>query len=69
LKENLNYIKYTLQNSVDAFRLFDQTKDKFANSPEIASAIIHKLATRSNITPRNFDDKLFSRKEYKGILK
>jgi len=36
---------------------------------EISAAIIQKLATRSNITPRNFDEKLFARVEYKAMLR
>jgi len=69
LEENLNYVKYTLKNSNDAFEIFDQTKEKFQDVPDLAAAIVAKLAIRSNITPRNFDDKVFSRKEYKGMLK
>jgi hypothetical protein len=53
LQENLNYIKYTLKNTNEAFAHFDITKDKFQDfPPEIPAAIIQKMATRLNINIR-----------------
>ena len=69
LEENLNYIKYSLKSSHEAFSMFDITKDRFANHPELASSIVQKLATRSDIHAKNFEEKLFSRPEYKAMLK
>ena len=40
LQENLNYIKYDLKNTHEAFSLFDITKDKFNSSPDIAASLI-----------------------------
>lgn len=39
------------------------------NQPEIASALVQKLAVASQIDERNFDEKLFARVEYKNMLK
>ena len=52
--------------------MFDIVKEKFESSPEmgeIAAAIVQKLAMRSNITARTFDEKLFARNEYKAMLR
>lgn len=59
LEENLNYIKHTLKTSDDAFKLFEITKEKFKSTPDISCAIVQKLATRSNINPKNFDKVVF----------
>lgn len=40
LEENLSYIKYDLKNTHEAFKLFDITKEKFAEAPEIAASLI-----------------------------
>jgi hypothetical protein len=40
MPENLNYIKYNLQNSEDAFKMFEITQTKYESSPEIPAAII-----------------------------
>jgi mannitol/fructose-specific phosphotransferase system IIA component (Ntr-type) len=69
LQENLNYIKFNLKDTHEAFRIFDETKSTFENRPEIAASMIQKLATKSKITPKNFDEKLFARVEYKGMLR
>ena len=69
LNENLNYIKHNLKNSHEAFKLFEITKEKFENKPEIAAQIIQKFATGSDITKKNFEEKLFGRVEYKEMLK
>ena len=37
LLENLNYIKFNLKNTEEAFKLFDITKQKFSDRPDIAS--------------------------------
>jgi len=39
LHENLNYIKFTLKDSKEAFNLFEITKDAF-DSAEIPAALI-----------------------------
>jgi hypothetical protein len=65
----LNYIKHNLKSSHEAFKLFEITKEKFENKPEIAAQIIQKFATGSDITKKNFEEKLFSRVEYKEMLK
>lgn len=49
LTENLNYIKYNLKDSNDAFELFGIIQDKFKNTPDIAASIIQKLAVRSTL--------------------
>lgn len=49
--------------------MFDITKNKFSGRPEIASAILQKMATRSNVVSQTFDIKVFSRPEYKAILR
>lgn len=69
LQENLNYIKFNLQNSDEAFKLFEITKTKFENNPEIAASIVQKLANRSNITSSNVTEKLIAKNEYKAMLK
>lgn len=60
LHENLNYIKYNLKNSDEAFEMFRITKENF-ETPEIAAAIVQKLANRSNITPLNVSEKLLEK--------
>lgn len=40
LEENLNYIKYSLKTSDEAFKLFEITKEKFKSSPDIACSIV-----------------------------
>jgi len=40
LSENLNYIKFNLKSSHEAFSIYDITKQKFPNFPEIPAAII-----------------------------
>ena len=40
LHENLNYIKFTLKDSKEAFHMFDITKDAFESSPEIPAALV-----------------------------
>jgi hypothetical protein len=50
LHENLNYIKFTLKDTQEAFSLFDITKTKFIGG-EIPASIIQKLAIRSTLTP------------------
>ena len=69
LQENLNYIKYDLKNTHEAFKLFDITKEKFNYTSEIAASLIQKLATRGNIHHKNFDEKLFSKNEYKAMFR
>lgn len=69
LEENLNYVKYNLKTSHDAFKLFQITQEKFSEQPALPAAILQKLATRSDIDKRNFDEKLFARIEYKQMLK
>jgi hypothetical protein len=69
MPENLNYIKYNLQNSEDAFKMFEITQTKYESSPEIPAAIIQKLANRSSMTGKEFDKKMMPRYEYKNMLK
>jgi 3-oxoacyl-[acyl-carrier-protein] synthase III len=69
LPENLNYIKYNLKNSDEAFELFKITSLKFESSPEIPASIIQKLANRSSIDEKDVDKKLVPRYEYKNMLK
>lgn len=69
LDENLSYIKYDLKSSHEAFKMFDITKDKFSSCPEIPASIVQKLAARSDVHPKNFDEKVFRRPEYKGMLR
>ena len=40
LNENLNYVKYSLQNTHEAFSLFDITKPNFPDVPFIAAALV-----------------------------
>lgn len=47
LQENLNYIKFNLKNTNEAFDMFDILKDKFASHPEIPASIVQKIANRS----------------------
>lgn len=69
LEENLNYIKYNLKSSHEAYKLFLITQDKFQDQPLIPAQIIQKMAKQSNINKRNFDEKMFRRIEYKAMLK
>ena len=69
LQENLNYVKFNLKNTHEAFKMFEITKEKFGNRPELAAQIVQKFATRSNVTHKNFDEKLFARYEYKAMLR
>lgn len=64
----MNYIKFNLKTSEEAFQLFDITKEK-SLTPDIPASIIQKLANRSNITPTNVNEKLLVRNEYKAMLK
>ena len=66
MEENLRYIKYDLENSHEAFKLFKITRDgPMSEKPEITAAILQKMAL-SDI--KNFDD-IFARLEYKQMLK
>ena len=48
LEENLNYIKYTLKDSDEAFKLFEITRDTFGSlTPEIPAALVQKIATKT----------------------
>lgn len=67
LSENVNYIKYNLKHSHDAFAFFQITQEKF-QGPEIAASLLQKLATKSNLTDKDFATKIFKRFEYKKIL-
>lgn len=72
LQENLNYIKYTLKDSNEAFDLFKVTKDTFtAKSPEIPAALVQKLANKTKDLDRKIEirDKIVRRPEYKQMLK
>ena len=69
LTENLNYIKYNLKNSDEAFELFKITQDKYSNNPELAASIIQKLANRSNLKLKDVGTKLIPRQEYFNMLK
>eukprot|EP00347_Sterkiella_histriomuscorum_P004264 403361113 len=69
LQENLNYIKFNLKNSAEAFQMFEQVKDKFANHPEIATSIVQKLALKSNIKKKDVNAKLLQKYEYKNLLR
>jgi hypothetical protein len=40
LTENLNYIKHNLKDSNEAMELFQTTRKKFGNSPEIAASLV-----------------------------
>ena len=68
LHENLNYIKFNLKNSDEAFKMFEITKDKMENG-DIPASIIQKLANRSDIKPSNVSEKLLEKKDYKDMLK
>ena len=65
----MNYIKYNLKDSNDAFELFGIIQDKFKNSPDIAASIIQKLAVRSTLKAKDINSKLVARYEYKNMLK
>ncbi|CDW74365.1 UNKNOWN [Stylonychia lemnae] len=67
--ENLNYIKFNLKTSTEAFQLFEQIKEKYGNHPEIPAAIVQKLANKSNIKRQQINKKLLSKWEYKSILR
>ena len=72
VQENLNYIKYTLKNSNEAFDLFNVTKEKFGEfTAEIPAALIQKMAHRTKQLDRKTTtrDKIIRRPEYKQILK
>jgi hypothetical protein len=40
LTENLNYVKYNLKTSEEAFDLFKITSTRFSSNPEIAASIV-----------------------------
>ena len=72
LQENLNYIKYTLQDSNEAFNLFKVTKDTFgADAPELPAALIQKMANKTKDLAQKTEvrDKIIRRPEYKQMLK
>ena len=46
LHENLNYIKYDLKDSHEAFHMFSITQDAF-DTPEIPAALIQKIANKT----------------------
>ena len=68
----MNYIKYTLKDSNEAFNMFLVTKDSFgAISPEIPAALIQKIANKTKDMDRKTEirDKIIRRKEYKQMLR
>ena len=69
LQENLNYIKYNLKNSDDAFKMFEIVQRKYQSNPEIPASIIQKLGTRSTLKAKDVETKLMTRYEYKNMLK
>jgi hypothetical protein len=69
VQENLNYIKYNLKNSEEAFKMFEITQRKYQQNPEIPASIVQKLGTRSNLKPKDVEKKLIPRYEYKNMLK
>ena len=69
LQENLNYIKYSLKNSEEAFKMFEITQRKYEANPEIPASMIQKLGTRSSLKPKDVETKLIARYEYKNMLR
>ena len=72
LQENLNYIKYTLKDSQEAFDLFKVTKDTFnLQTAEIPAALVQKIANKTKDLDRKSTvrDKIIRRAEYKQMLK
>ncbi len=69
VQENLNYIKFNLKTSNQAFEMFEIIKDKMENHPEIPASIVQKLALRSNLRSEDINAKLLQRFEYKNILR
>ena len=67
LHENLNYIKFTLKDSKEAFNMFNITKDAFEGSAEIPAALVQKLANKTLNLDRKVEirDKIIRRPEYK----
>ena len=72
LEENLNYIKYTLKDSDEAFKLFEITRDTFGSlTPEIPAALVQKIATKTKDIDRKGEvrDKIVRRPQYKQMLR
>lgn len=69
LQENLNYIKFNLKNSNDAFELYNITQAKYNVNPEIPASIVQKLAVRSTLKASEVNEKLVARFEYKNMLR
>ena len=70
LQENLNYIKYTLKNTDEAFDLFKITQYSFTDSKaQIPAALIQKIATRAkDIHRKDVADKIMETLSYKQML-
>lgn len=69
--ENLNYIKYNLTSSKEAYQLFDITKEAFEHYPaELSASLIQKLANHTkDIDKDSVVQSITTPVQYKSILK
>ena len=70
-QQNLNYVKFNLKNSIEAFQYFEIIKEKFGlESPDIPAALVQKIASRTkDFNLRPVRDKIVPRVQYKQMLK
>ena len=71
LQQNLNYIKYTMKDTNEAYEFFKITQDNFGEyTADIPAALVQKIATRTrNLDNKDTWQKIVDRPEYKMMLK